>query len=380
MKKKREGSLLGDELKEMVSSIVPTLKEKRETLVKIVNIVSTVNILPQPLPDGVRLPLEALTREFFCSYYAPSSFAANMLQVNDIFRYCTGLMFASGSIVLVSTLTPNHTIWIGQSLARIVERVTFPTAEGPATLLGRTVYENAEVRNIVGHGALGCRIDLQAMADHAPLACRYDEKAFPGLKFKLWLNEEQRCQCNKRRKVVVENDVEKVIGKTTRCRCVVKVLVFKTGEVVVTGAKSQEDVQNVFLYMKSFVPSQFELADENFYKNMSKMMVQGKGIVQRRELKPDEMLACVLANVDFFTPEQQISQKKQTGTPFMRMCEAGRVEEVRMLLLFDPDCAIARDSNGKTAYDRLMGMPERTLEHKSILELLRGGAREAGTL
>ncbi len=372
----KRGRALKEELEEFVQKVVPTLKEERADkadLVKIVNIVSTVNILPQTNGAGPKLPLEALTREFLCSYYAPSSFAANMVQVNDIFRYCTGLMFASGSIVLVSTLTPIHTIWIGQSLARLIEKVD------NGALAGRTVYENAHVHNIVGHGDLGCKIDLQAMANAAPLACRFDEKAFPGLKFKMWLNEEQTCQCKRSAKQRKIDDVEKVVGKVGRCTCVVKVLVFKTGEVVVTGAKSQEDVQNVFLWMKQYVPSQYELDASNFYKAMSQIMVKGKGIVHRRELKPDEVLACVLANVDFFVPEQQIVQKKHTGTPFMRLCEAGRVEEVKMMLLMDPECKNARDSNGKTAYERLMGMADRTPENKIILDLLRGdGEFKAG--
>ncbi len=56
----------------------------------------------------------------------------------------------------------------------------------------------------------------------------------------------------------------------------------------------------------------------------------------------------------------------------MRMAEAGRVDDVRMLLMMDPGQAKEKDADGKLPIERINAIPiqDRTIEHKQIIELL----------
>lgn len=59
--------------------------------------------------------------------------------------------------------------------------------------------------------------------------------------------------------------------------------------------------------------------------------------VQRPEMKPSEAIACVIANVALSNAVAVAPKKTRLsgGSPLMKMAEAGRVNEVRMMLEMD---------------------------------------------
>jgi TATA-box binding protein (TBP) (component of TFIID and TFIIIB) len=374
----------------------------------IVNIVSTANLLPQTPDKRYKLPLDAISMRLGCSQYAPVLFAANIIKLTDATTNATVLVFGSGKIVVVSGLSFNHTRYISQLIRVIIEQIScMMIAEDGTTiikgsLVGRTIFQHCHIHNIVGHGDLGCRIDLQAMCDAAPACCKWYPDLFPGLKCKIWLNSEHRCACKAKMAQTIiktkenaagEEDAELqvIFGKQNKCVCAVKVLIFDSGCIVITGGRHVRDVNSVFFRIKQLAP-QFKSGtgdsvipkEDRFYQRLSAMMVptgetlkQAK-MLQRPEMKPSDAIASVLANTlasssaASSVPGGVKRARLAGGTPLMRMAESGRVNDVRMTLEMDKSQANEMDEDGRTPLDRLKLIPpqERTLQHKQIMELL----------
>jgi hypothetical protein len=275
------------------------------------------------------------------------------------------------------------------------------------TLAGRTVFQRCRVHNIVGDGRLGCGIDLQAMCNAAPACCKWRPKLFAGLKCRIWLTPEHRCVCRERVKAeaeeeaVIEDDtVARIIGRPAKCVCAVKVLIFKSGAIVITGARRVSDVNAVFFRIKELAP-QFDSAraavasiprQDAFYTRLGALMVprdfHKPAPAKRREatLKPMDAFAAALAGVDAAAPTAapaataaSVSQMPRSSasaaiasTPFMRLVMDGRYDVVRDTLLMDPSLATEPDEQDRTPLERLNAIPiqERNEGHTKLIELL----------
>lgn len=422
---------LDDEIKNMCRTVAPIKKTVLDPATApplIVNMVSTAVLLPQrldlPADKRYKLPLDAISMRLGCSQYAPALFAANIVKFTDAGTNATVLVFGSGRIVMVAGLSPNHTRYISQMVRVIIEQVQcmMLSEDGKSiasgSLQGRTIFENCSIHNIVGHGDLGCRIDLQAMVDAAPSCCKWAPDWFPGLKCRIWLTDQHKCVCKSSashfpssvaspaagtpsaggggaRKDKEAKLLKKLIGKQNKCTCVLKVLVFDSGRIVITGGRSVRDVNAAFFRIKHLAP-QFKSGDltipkeDRFYKRLSAMLVptgmttkQAK-VVKREEMKPSEAVASVLMQMLSATEggsggggsgsvhANAKRPKLAGGTPLMRMAEAGRVEDVKMSLAMDKSQAWDVDSEGRTPLDRIKLIPpqDRTVEHKEIMDAL----------
>ena len=229
------------------------------------NVVSTAMLLPKG--GNYRLPLDALSRQLKCSQYAPIQFAANIIKFTDSITDSTVLIFASGKIVVVASLTLQHTRYVSQLVRFVIEQVNCMVRDEhgrvfEGNLMGRTVFEDCRIHNIVGSGNLHCKIDLQAMCDAAPLACKWFPDWFPGLKCKVWLTESHSCECSAssssfalaKEEAPTDDDLLPIIlGKQKKCICAVKLLVFDSGRIVITGARSIENVNNVYFRIKRLI-------------------------------------------------------------------------------------------------------------------------------
>jgi|SRR6185295_13863075 len=352
-----------------------TLEQQR--LPKIVNLVSTVELLPQG--QGYKLPLHAIARALACAQYAPVLFAANILKFTDSIGDCTPLVFASGKIVVVSGQTPYHTLYMSQLTRFIVEQVRCAmlrpdgSVDPCGSLVGRTIFKDCAIHNIVGHAELGCRINLQAMCEAAPSACKWVPDLFPGLKCRMWLTGSGRCECAK-----------------AKCVCAVKVLVFDTGRIVITGGRSIADVNTIYFRIRAMAPA-FAAGHANtvipredrFYQRLSTLLVPSGDtmkdveVVEPGEMTEMEALETLFAEqARLAAPAQVPDPPPHTAavgdTPLMQMAQAGRVEEVRMLLAFQPDAAYVRDQHGRTTLQRLKLVPQgqRTQQQQEIIEML----------
>jgi TATA-box binding protein (TBP) (component of TFIID and TFIIIB) len=285
------------ELKAMVDAVRPIRKQQRAALPKIENVVSTAMLLPEN--SEYRLPLDAIAMRLKCSQYAPAMFAANIIKLNDSVTDSTVLIFASGKIVVVASLTENHTRYVSQLVRVIIEQVPCTAmARGGGqvlvntTLAGRLCFDRCHVHNIVGSGNLGCRINLQAMCDAAPMCCKWFPDLFPGLKCKIWLTASYGCECPAATAAppaalaaatATEETDASAPPPLTKCSCAVKVLIFDSGQLVITGAKRVADINSVFFRIKNLAATQYAAATpasgggggggKRFYERMSAMMV-----------------------------------------------------------------------------------------------------------
>jgi hypothetical protein len=143
-------------------------------------------------------------------------------------------------------------------------------------------------------------------------------------------------------------------------------------------------VNAVFFRIKSLLGEfKSDGIDKRFYKELGNMLTKTSTTTttteQRKELKPDVAVACVLSGMNpmFTATAPTGGEKNQNGVvslpPFMQMALAGRVEVVRTLFLMDPDAAEEQDSASRTTLERLLCIPaaERTAEQSQIIEMLK---------
>ena len=113
----------------------------------------------------------------------------------------TALVFASGKLVITGTKSSHNSSLATKKIAYILERVGFQPAS----------YINFKVQNIVGTVDVGFPVRLEGVAFAHPTFSSYEPELFPGLIYRLV-----------QPKVVL--------------------LIFVSGKVVITGAKTEEQL------------------------------------------------------------------------------------------------------------------------------------------
>lgn len=376
-------------------------------LPKIENVVSTASLL---LPNcNYRLPLDALSMRMKCSQYAPILFAANIVKISDSITDSTALIFASGKIVVVASLTLNHTRYVSQLIRTIIEHIGCMMIDGAGriyegSLLNRTVFQHCRIHNIVGSGDLHCRIDLQSMVDAAPMACKWFPDLFPGLKCKIWLTKSHTCECTSTLRIEaiddeLEEPLKRIIGKQRKCSCAVKMLIFASGRIVITGARSVSDINGVFYRIKQLV-SQFTVENaQRFDKETLDILVPTVNVVQaavatsgndigkviktisasgntkkRQKVtsRPPEGVAGVEAAQTYSAPPPPAGGQGDSSS-LMKLCFAGRIKDVRLLLQIDKQQITRRDGGGQTVLQRMESLPviHQSEHHAEIIDLLK---------
>lgn len=390
-------------LDEIIKKTTPIKKRPSDyesVIPEIVNVVSTVVTLPQTPDKKYRLPLQAISMRLGpCAQYAPVQFAANIVKLTTSTSDTTALMFGSGKIVIVSALTEMHTRFMSHVFRLIAEQIpamVYDPETGEIkedTLSGHTVFTNNVTHNVVGHGELGCRIDLAALLEANPESIKYLPDSFPAAKASVWLTDDKKCQCKKQQQ---EDDevgavMDKMGGGRKKCACTVKALIFDTGEIVLIGARRVQDVNTIFYKMKAMLPrykstSAVVPREERFYQRIGSMMVKtrDKGAETKNakvkkgpELSESEAIATALRDARTFKTKKpkvlsnSTIQQKARLSALMRQSEDGTLSQVRMTLAMEPEQLDMVDDNGHTALQRLMCI-ERNFEQERIFEFLKG--------
>jgi len=361
----------------------------------IVNIVSTVRIIAETPDKKYRLPLQSLSMFFGpASQYAPVQFAANIVKLKTSTTNSTALIFGSGNIVFVSTLTNYHTRFTSQLFRVIIEQVkcAMKSAEDGVvyvgSLLGRTVFQHNVTHNIVGHAYLGVRVDLQALHNANPSGCKWLPDVFPALKCSIWLVEDQKCICKKAR-VTDDAEVVALISKAIKrkCACTIKCLIFDSGRIVITGGRQIADVTSVFYRVKQLVPQfrsdmQAVPREDRFYQRLGIMMVVTGNTTKtvktrpKGELTQSEAIAMALLETrDFKVKKTKTHASVTKLCALMRLAEAGRVDAAQACVQMDATQLLLVDDKGNTAAQRLQAM-ERTPNQEKILQMILTAQRE----
>ncbi len=341
-----------------------------------------------------------------CAHYQPDKFAALVITLCDATTQSTTLMFSTGSFVVVSALTPNHTRYISQLVRYIAEQVQCVMDGGaggvPAlgSLVGRTVFQHSRIQNIVGHSFLGHRIELQRMCDTAPSCCKWFPDLFPGLKCKIWLTTEYACVCATTTAArggggggVTSSEISRALAlakvKQPKCACSVKALIFDTGKIVITGGRSVSDINSVFFRIHSVSSAFAQHAQhehtDRFYERLATMMVPSNLANTKKSKKlahkpisTSEALAHVFGSISTTTAPSGGSGgggvKPRRIPPVIRLALDGRVADLRAVLAMDPTQADTDvDEEGRTALQRVSAIPvhERSADHQQVIQLLQ---------
>lgn len=329
----------------------------------LVNTVSTVSILPK----GYKLPLQFIaTALSACSQFEPSQFAADIIKLIN----STALVFSSGKIVLTATVTEMQTKYMAHVFRILIEKVECIIQDSIGnqmeigTLAGRTVFENLQTHNMVGHGDLGVKVDLRALRNANPDSVKWLPDGFPAAKCCVWLTRDNACHCSN--SVEDDPDVLKVVPKLLRkrCACTIKCLVFPTGKVVMTGGRCVRDINDVFYRMKSLAP--------HFEVGIGSILVPGtneptynqteKTKIRQTE---DEAIKDLLDSVYKFKNKRIKTRTVNQANFLMTYAEHGTLESVKTAL------AIFEDEQGKKDVIEKLSLLERTPEQTAILEYLK---------
>ena len=392
-----------DTLEKVVKETTPLKKRPNpngpgNVIPEIVNVVSTVVTLPQTGSEKkYRLPLQAVSMRMGpCSQYAPVQFAANIIKLTTSTADTSALMFGSGKIVLVSALSVEHTRYMSHVFRLLAEQVPCmihnpETGEiRQDTLAGHTVFENNVTHNVVGHGELGCRLNLAALLAANPESIKYLPDSFPAAGASIWITKDKKCHCAKA--ADKDSDVKNVMGKIGRkkCACTIKSLIFDTGEIVLIGGRRVQDVNETFYKMKAMLPM-YESTEnvvpkeDRFYHRIGTMMLKSASgnrnanaakVKKTRELSKSEAIATVLRDARRFktkkpkTLSSSTIKQKARLTALMRQSEDGCLEQVKMTLAMEPEQLDIVDDNGHTALQRLMCI-ERSFEQEHVFAFLK---------
>lgn len=167
------------------SGIVPQLQ----------NVVATVNL--ECALDLKHIALHARNAE-----YNPKRFAAVIMRIRD--PKSTALIFASGKMVCTGAKSETEARMGARKYARILQKLGFAVT-----------FKDFKVQNMVGSCDVRFPIRLEGLATAHSRFASYEPELFPGLIYRM-----------QQPKVVL--------------------LIFVSGKVVITGAKTRDDIYNAF--------------------------------------------------------------------------------------------------------------------------------------
>ena len=168
------------------------------TPIKIQNVVCTCNLGVQT----VNLSELALMLQFV--EFNPKKFAAATIRLKT--PQTTALVFASGNIVCTGAKNALTARLACRKYIHIFQKNNIPV-----------FFKNFKIQNIVASTDVGFPIDVDKLGVDYGVYVSYEPDLFPGLIFR-----------TKNPKMVL--------------------LVFRSGKIVITGAKAIEDINNVFIY------------------------------------------------------------------------------------------------------------------------------------
>lgn len=171
-----------------------------DIVIKIQNMVCTLNL-------GLQLDLVKITQTARNAEYNPTRFQAVIMRIRE--PKATSLMFRTGKVIVTGTKSESDCHLAAQKFVKILDKVGYPLV---ATDLNKYQYK---IQNMTATCDFGFPIGLEALIYAQSSCATYEPELFPGLVYRM------------------------VTPK-------VVLLIFVSGKVVLTGAKTQEDLVNAY--------------------------------------------------------------------------------------------------------------------------------------
>mmetsp|Transcript_2647 Transcript_2647/g.3857 ORF Transcript_2647/g.3857 Transcript_2647/m.3857 type:complete len:286 (+) Transcript_2647:58-915(+) len=169
-----------------------------KTLIRIQNISSTANL-------GVRLDLKRIALKCRNTEFNPRRFCAVIMKLQE--PSATALIFSSGKMCVTGVKSTHNATLAAKRFAYIIERVGF-----------KHDFLDFKVQNIVGTADVGFPIRLEGLVYAHSTFASYEPELFPGLIYRLVSPR-------------------------------VVFLIFVSGKIVITGAKTEMDLSQAFTKM-----------------------------------------------------------------------------------------------------------------------------------
>ena len=160
------------------------------------NVTATVN-LRTPL-DLKKIHLKTRNSE-----YNPKRFSAVILKIRK--PKCTALIFSSGKMVVTGGRSPEQLKVGAKKFAWIVRKIGFTNVK----------FKEFKIQNMLGTVDVGFPIRLEGLSLHHVAHCSYEPEIFAGLIYKM--RQPRVC-----------------------------LLIFVSGKLVITGAKTRGDIEQAF--------------------------------------------------------------------------------------------------------------------------------------
>lgn len=164
---------------------------------------------------GCKLDLKKIALKARNSEYNPKRFAALIMRIRV--PRTTALIFSSGKMVCTGAKSETESKLAARKYARIIQKLGFPAK-----------FMDFKIQNIVGCADIQFIVRLESLHTYHTRFCSYEPEIFPGLIYRML-----------QPKVVL--------------------LVFVSGKVVITGAKTREEIyeafNNLYPILRSFKKS-----------------------------------------------------------------------------------------------------------------------------
>ena len=241
------------------------------------------------------------------------------------------------------------------------------------------MFERHTVYNVVGHGNVGTKLDLAALCKANPdIIWIYD--SFPAAKCKVWLTADCRCHCPLKKVTAADEVLDEAEAKALKllhkkkCPCTAKALIFETGKVVIIGAQSPDDVYAVFERLLEFGQD---------YKRIGSIVVSSAPIVAAAAAVPitgTKAMSITDAIALLYECTRRIKNKRHRTmpkptllSPLMQLCDAGRVEQVRITLAMNPT-----KESVDGALERMLALEQRSEDQEQIVAMLSVKSPDVG--
>lgn len=181
-------------------------EDPEETIgIKLQNVVATVNL-------GTRLDLDTITQTARNAEYNPKRFQSVIMRIRE--PRTTALIFSSGKMIVTGAKTTDDSITASKKYTAIIQKVGFPAK-----------FSQYKIQNMTASCDVGFPIRLEGLVYAHSSKATYEPELFPGLVYRMI-------------------DPKVVL------------LIFVSGNIVITGAKSTEIVQqaieNIFPLLIEF--------------------------------------------------------------------------------------------------------------------------------
>lgn len=174
----------------------------QEQGIKLQNVVATINL-------GVNIDLEKLSQTVSNAEYNPRRFAAVIMRIRE--PRTTALIFHSGKMIVTGAKTEQDSRTGGKKYVQIIQKVGFAAT-----------FRDYKIQNMTATCDMGFPIRLEGLVYAHSQQATYEPELFPGLVYKM-------------------------------AHPKVTFLVFVSGKVVATGAKSEEMIEEGFSLLYPFL-------------------------------------------------------------------------------------------------------------------------------